>query len=162
MRLAPNGFASRSAASSSGAALVAGISNGTKAAVGALFIVLIPAAANQRLLQHRETARNIVWIGMLFCDEITLRRDFCVNKNFSDEVSADTFRRKYNTIEKKHERRLERVRCTKIIYSNNLRIPVIKPRFILSTLFRRSCIRPSRFLQATVACPPIPYSLDFS
>jgi hypothetical protein len=82
MRLAPNGFASRSAASSSGATLVAGISNGTKAAVGALFIVLIPAAANQRLLQHRETARNIVRIGMLFCDEITLRRDFCVNEIF--------------------------------------------------------------------------------
>jgi hypothetical protein len=84
--LAPIGFASRSAASSSGAALVAGISNRTKAAVGALFIVLIPFAANQRLRQHRETVRNIVRIGMPFCDEIALRREFCGKENYSDGV----------------------------------------------------------------------------
>jgi hypothetical protein len=97
MRLAPNSFASRSAASSSGAALVAGmpasISSRTKSAVGALFIVLIPAAANQRLQQHREAVHNIVRIGVLFCDEITLRRDFFVNANYSDGVPADQFRR---------------------------------------------------------------------
>jgi hypothetical protein len=97
VRLAPNSFASRSAALSSGAASVAGISNGTKAAVGALFIVLIPAAANQRLQQYRETARNIVRIGMLFCDEITLRRDFSSTKIFRMEFlrmnSAETIMR---------------------------------------------------------------------
>jgi hypothetical protein len=50
----------------------------------------------------------------------------------------------------------------KIFYSNNVRIPVIKPRFILSMLYWRSCIRPSQFIQAMVACPPILYLLDFS
>ena len=65
----------------------------TKAAVGAPLIVLIPFAANQRLRQHRETVRNIVRIGMLFCDEITLRRDFRVNENFSNGVPANAFRR---------------------------------------------------------------------
>jgi hypothetical protein len=84
--LAPHSFASRSDASSSGPAFVAGISNRTKSAVGALFIVLIPSAANRRLQQHGETVRNIVRIGMLFCDEIALRREFCVNENYSDRV----------------------------------------------------------------------------
>jgi hypothetical protein len=60
---------------------------------------LDPRRREQATAQHNEAVRNIVWIGMPFCDEITLRRDFCATKIIQIEFPADEFRWKYNAFE---------------------------------------------------------------